>query len=47
MAFDTIEFSLQDGVATLVLNRSDSLNSFNEAMHQEVREALTLSLIHI
>ena len=41
MAFDTIEFSLQDGVATLVLNRPDSLNSFNEAMHQEVREALT------
>ena len=24
MAFDTIEFSLQDGVATLVLNRPDS-----------------------
>lgn len=42
MAFDTIEFSLQDGVATLVLNRPDSLNSFNEAMHREVREALGL-----
>ena len=40
MAFDTIEFSLQDGVATLILNRPDSLNSFNEAMHREVRDAL-------
>tara|TARA_A100001391_G_scaffold69_3_gene139 strand:+ start:900 stop:1715 length:816 start_codon:yes stop_codon:yes gene_type:complete len=41
MAYDTIEFSLRDGVATLVLNRPDRLNSFNEAMHQEVRQALT------
>jgi 2-(1,2-epoxy-1,2-dihydrophenyl)acetyl-CoA isomerase len=40
MAFDNIEFMIEDGVATLALNRPDRLNSFNESMHREVREAL-------
>lgn len=40
MVFDNIEFMIEDGVATLALNRPDRLNSFNEAMHREVREAL-------
>ncbi|MEE9141169.1 MAG: 2-(1,2-epoxy-1,2-dihydrophenyl)acetyl-CoA isomerase PaaG [Gammaproteobacteria bacterium] len=40
MGFETIEYSVADGVAKLVLNRPDSLNSFNETMHGEVRAAL-------
>jgi len=39
--FETIHYSKANGVATLRLNRPDSLNSFNELMHQEVRDALT------
>jgi len=39
--FDTIDFSLAKGVATIRLNRPDNLNSFNEQMHQELRDALT------
>lgn len=37
---ETIIFTVEDGVATLTLNRPDRLNSFNEQMHVEVREAL-------
>ncbi len=37
---ETILFTVEDGVATLTLNRPDRLNSFNETMHAEVREAL-------
>ncbi|MBI2995041.1 MAG: 2-(1,2-epoxy-1,2-dihydrophenyl)acetyl-CoA isomerase [Gammaproteobacteria bacterium] len=40
MAYQTIQFSESGGVAELVLNRPDSLNSFNAAMHAEVRESL-------
>ena len=40
MAFETILFSVEEGVARLTLNRPDKLNSFNTAMHKEVREAL-------
>ncbi len=39
MAFETIIFSVTDGVARLTLNRPDRLNSFTEQMHAEVREA--------
>src|SRR5690606_29524746 len=35
-----IHFDIRDGVARLTLNRPDRLNSFNDAMHAEVREAL-------
>ncbi|WP_300453149.1 2-(1,2-epoxy-1,2-dihydrophenyl)acetyl-CoA isomerase PaaG [Accumulibacter sp.] len=40
MAFETILFSVVDGVARLTLNRPDRLNSFTEQMHAEVRVAL-------
>jgi len=36
----TILFDLENNIARLTLNRPDKLNSFNEAMHLEVREAL-------
>jgi 2-(1,2-epoxy-1,2-dihydrophenyl)acetyl-CoA isomerase len=40
MSYDSILFSLSDGVARLTLNRPDKLNSFTSAMHAEVRHAL-------
>jgi 2-(1,2-epoxy-1,2-dihydrophenyl)acetyl-CoA isomerase len=40
MSFETIQFEVSNGVATLTLNRPDSLNSFTTQMHAEVREAL-------
>ena len=40
MSFETIAFSVENGVAELALNRPDSLNSFNQQMHAEVREAM-------
>lgn len=36
-AFENIEFSLQEGLATLTLNRPDRLNSFTTEMHKEVK----------
>lgn len=39
-AFETIRLDIADGVASLTLNRPERLNSFNDRMHQEVREAL-------
>lgn len=39
-AFETIEFSVEDGAAILTLNRPDRLNSFNVAMHEEVKAAM-------
>ena len=41
MSFETIEYAVEQGVATLRLNRPETLNSFNTQMHREVREALT------
>ena len=40
MAFKTIEFDIEAGVATLTLNRPKALNSFTTEMHAEVREAM-------
>ncbi|HVW70199.1 MAG TPA: 2-(1,2-epoxy-1,2-dihydrophenyl)acetyl-CoA isomerase PaaG [Steroidobacteraceae bacterium] len=40
MAYQTILFEVTDGIARLTLNRPDRLNSFNTAMHAEVRGAL-------
>lgn len=40
MGFHTISLSIDQGVARLTLNRPDKLNSFTEAMHAEVRQAL-------
>ena len=36
----TIEFVIDRGVARLTLNRPDRLNSFNDDMHDEVKQAL-------
>jgi len=41
MAFETIDFSLADGIARLTLNRPDRLNSFTVQMHEEVADALS------
>ena len=41
MAYDTILFSVDGGIARLTLNRPDKLNSFNTQMHSEVRDALS------
>jgi 2-(1,2-epoxy-1,2-dihydrophenyl)acetyl-CoA isomerase len=40
MAYENILFSVENGVARLTLNRPEKLNSFNTAMHGEVRDAL-------
>ncbi len=40
MAYDHILYESSGGVARLTLNRPDRLNSFNDAMHAEVRDAL-------
>lgn len=41
MSYQNILFRTQDGIARLVLNRPDKLNSFNTQMHEEVRDALS------
>ena len=41
MAWENIAFTIDNGVARLVLNLPAALNSFTAAMHAEVREALT------
>jgi 2-(1,2-epoxy-1,2-dihydrophenyl)acetyl-CoA isomerase len=40
MSYENILFSSGDGIARLTLNRPERLNSFNDAMHAEVRDAL-------
>jgi 2-(1,2-epoxy-1,2-dihydrophenyl)acetyl-CoA isomerase len=40
MSFATIRFELDEGVATLTLNRPDRLNSFTTEMHEEVAAAV-------
>jgi 2-(1,2-epoxy-1,2-dihydrophenyl)acetyl-CoA isomerase len=40
MAYSTILFDLADGIARITLNRPDKLNSFNVAMHADLRDAL-------
>jgi len=40
MTYEHILFSSEAGVARITLNRPDRLNSFNDAMHAEVRDAL-------
>ncbi|MHB8529405.1 MAG: 2-(1,2-epoxy-1,2-dihydrophenyl)acetyl-CoA isomerase PaaG [Caulobacteraceae bacterium] len=40
MSFETIRFTLEDGIARLTLHRPERLNSFTAAMHGEVAEAL-------
>ena len=40
MSYEHILFGIDGGIARLTLNRPDRLNSFNDAMHTEVRDAL-------
>lgn len=40
MTYQNILFQIESGIARLVLNRPDKLNSFTASMHEEVREAL-------
>ena len=40
MAYEHILYESRGGVGRLTLNRPDRLNSFNDAMHVEVRDAL-------
>lgn len=40
MDYQDILFDISGGVATLTLNRPDKLNSFTQAMHDEVRHAI-------
>ena len=40
MTYESIRFQIQNGIAVLTLNRPDRLNSFTQAMHREVRDAL-------
>ena len=41
MSYQNILFALEGGIARLTLNRPERLNSFNDAMHAEVRDALS------
>ena len=41
MSYNNIDFNITDGLAMLILNRPDSLNSFTTEMHKEVRDAMT------
>jgi len=41
MSYQHILYAIEGGVARLTLNRPDRLNSFNDAMHAEVRDALS------
>ena len=40
MGYENILFESEGGIARMTLNRPERLNSFNDAMHTEVRDAL-------
>ncbi|MBA5639576.1 2-(1,2-epoxy-1,2-dihydrophenyl)acetyl-CoA isomerase [Duganella sp. LX20W] len=40
MNYENILFEINDGIAQLTLNRPDKLNSFTQAMHDEVKHAI-------
>jgi 2-(1,2-epoxy-1,2-dihydrophenyl)acetyl-CoA isomerase len=40
MNYESIQYTSDNGIAVLTLNRPDKLNSFTQAMHLEVRDAL-------
>lgn len=41
MSFETIQFSISDGIASVVMNRPDVMNALNSRMRLEITEALT------
>ncbi|MDP5307202.1 enoyl-CoA hydratase-related protein [Paracoccus spongiarum] len=41
MSFETITFAVSDAIATLILNRPDSMNALNARMRAEITQALT------
>jgi len=41
MSYQHILYAVEGGIARLTLNRPDRLNSFNDAMHAEVRDVLS------
>ena len=40
MSFETIEFAIQDGVATLTLNRPQVMNALSSRMRAEITDAV-------
>ncbi len=40
MTYESIQFTIENGIAVLTLDRPERLNSFTQAMHLEVRDAL-------
>jgi 2-(1,2-epoxy-1,2-dihydrophenyl)acetyl-CoA isomerase len=46
VAYQNISFEQTAGIAHLTLNRPERLNSFNEAMHEEVRDAIERTRSH-
>jgi 2-(1,2-epoxy-1,2-dihydrophenyl)acetyl-CoA isomerase len=40
MSYENLLFEVRDNIARITLNRPDRLNSFNDAMHAQLREAL-------
>jgi 2-(1,2-epoxy-1,2-dihydrophenyl)acetyl-CoA isomerase len=40
MTYENILYTIAGGIARITLNRPDRLNSFNDAMHAELRDAL-------
>lgn len=41
MSFETIEFTTEDGIGTLTLNRPDVMNALNSRMRVEITQVLT------
>lgn len=41
MNFETIQFGIRDGIATLILDRPDKMNALNSRMRAEITHALT------
>ncbi len=40
MAYETLQYEVQEGIATITLNRPDVLNAFNEQMFRELQDVL-------
>ncbi|AUH63946.1 enoyl-CoA hydratase-related protein [Paracoccus zhejiangensis] len=41
MSFETIQFSVRDGIATVVMNRPDVMNALNSRMRSEITAAIS------